>query len=70
MATLGVCVADGKVSFTATAAAVLGEIVRTYLVAHGLGDGGVEDLGDCGRGNGTVGVRGVHPHEHRRSAVA
>lgn len=52
------------------AAAVFAEIVRNYVAAHGLGDLRDDGLGESGDEYDTVGVRGVHPHEHRRPAVA
>ena len=60
------------VTLTPAAAVVLAEIVRGYRRAHGLGLGRIRetDLGDLSDEHGPAGVRGVHPHEHRRSAVA
>jgi hypothetical protein len=49
-------------------ALVLAEVVRGYLRAHGLGGTREMDVGDFADEHGPDGVRGVHPHEHRRSA--
>ncbi len=58
------------VALSSAAAVVLAEIVRGYRRAHGLGGTWETDLGDFAEGHGPAGVRGVHPHEHKRSAVA
>jgi hypothetical protein len=58
------------VALTPGAAVELAEIVRAYQRAHGLGGTRETNLGDCADEHGPAGVRGVHPHEHRRSAVA
>jgi hypothetical protein len=58
------------VALTPGAAVVLAEIVRGYRRAHGLDGTRETDLGDFADEHGPAGVRGVHPHEHRRSAVA
>jgi hypothetical protein len=50
------------------AAASLAEIIRAYRAAHRLARTGEPDLGDWS--DDPPGVRGVHPHEHRRSTVA
>lgn len=50
------------------AAASLAEIIRAYRAAHRLGRTGERDLGEWS--DDPPGVCGVHPHEHRRSAVA
>lgn len=52
------------------AAEVLAEIVRAYVAAHGLGNVRDDGLGESRDEYDTVGVRGVHPDEHRRPAVA
>lgn len=52
------------------AAVVLAQVVREYRACHELGDSGNSDLGDFDDGDRTVVVRGIHPYEHRRSAVA
>jgi len=58
------------VALTPAAAVVLAEIVRRYRRVHGLGRTRETDLGDLSDEHGSAGVRGVHSHEHRRSAVA
>ena len=58
------------VGLSPAAAVVLAEIVRRYRRAHGLGGTREKDLGGLSDEHGPAGVRGVHPHEHRRSAVA
>jgi hypothetical protein len=52
------------------AAKVLAEIIRAYRAEHRLDGTGEAELGDWGDDPTASGVCGVHPHEHRRSAVA
>jgi len=68
--TTGVIESERVVALTSAAAVVLADIVRGYRRAHGLGGTRETDLGDLAGEHGPAGVRGVHPHEHRRSAVA
>jgi hypothetical protein len=58
------------VALSTDAAQVVAAIVRRYRQAHGLGQTREADLGDFEDEHDPDGVRGVHPHEHRRSAVA
>jgi hypothetical protein len=69
--TMGAVIEDERVvALSSAAAVVLAEIARGYRQAHGLGLTRETDLGDFADEHGPAGVRGVHPHEHRRSAVA
>lgn len=60
--------APGLDRLPSEAAASLAEIIRAYRVTHLLGRTGEPDLGDWS--DDPPGVCGVHPHEHRRPAVA
>jgi hypothetical protein len=62
--------AECVVALTPAAAVELAEIVRGYRRANELGGIRESDLGDCNDDHGPAGVRGVHTHKHRRSAVA
>lgn len=68
--TTAVVEGERVVALSPAAAVVLAEIVRDYRRVRGLGGTRETDLGDLSDEHGPAGVRGVHPHEHRRSAVA
>ena len=52
------------------AAVVLAEIIRVYRAEHRLDGTAEAELGDWTDDPTASGVCGVHPHEHRRPAVA